>query len=191
MSYEPFDPPVSESWEELRTYLIEEYRRVAIEFRLIELLEYHVEPEKPFHLQRVLADGSDWDPGWGRGVYYYDENSTSWIPMFTKEDYTFPTISLSTGWNIDCSLGTDFHKGEIDGSGSFTISNLTSDTSRSFYFEIRFLYTSGTITWFSGYTKNWPNGAEPTWEAGHEYIVGFEIKGGSTEFDIKGVVDFG
>jgi len=36
------------------------------------------EPDKPYTGMTRFADGTNWDPGSGRGVYYYDENDTSW-----------------------------------------------------------------------------------------------------------------
>lgn len=40
--------------------------------------EYHVEPPKPKHGLVVLADGSNWNPGSGRGLYWYDDVVPAW-----------------------------------------------------------------------------------------------------------------
>ena len=40
--------------------------------------ERHVAPKKPRTGMVVLADGTDWDPGSGRGVYVYDEDISAW-----------------------------------------------------------------------------------------------------------------
>lgn len=37
----------------------------------IRLVELHVEPSRPRTGMTVLADGTDWDPGSGQGVYTY------------------------------------------------------------------------------------------------------------------------
>ncbi len=37
----------------------------------VPLTELHVEPAKPRTGLTVLADGTDWDPGSGQGVYTY------------------------------------------------------------------------------------------------------------------------
>lgn len=37
----------------------------------IQLVELHVEPAKPRSGLTVLADGTDWNPGSGAGVYTY------------------------------------------------------------------------------------------------------------------------
>lgn len=38
------------------------------------------EPERPRRGQLVYADGTEWDPGSGEGVYAY--NGTVWVPLF-------------------------------------------------------------------------------------------------------------
>jgi hypothetical protein len=81
MAYEPLFPPDVngvEGWDLVQVYLMEELRKLADELKLVELIEYHVEPDKPFHGMRVIADGTDWDPGSGRGVYWYDTGGASW-----------------------------------------------------------------------------------------------------------------
>jgi hypothetical protein len=37
----------------------------------------HVEPDKPRAGLIVYADGTDWDPGSGAGLYYY--NGSAWV----------------------------------------------------------------------------------------------------------------
>lgn len=39
----------------------------------------HVEPPKPRDGDFRYADGSDWDPGSGKGIYAY--NGTTWVQM--------------------------------------------------------------------------------------------------------------
>ena len=40
------------------------------------ITKVHAEPEKPRLGMMVYADGSDWNPGEGQGLYYYDG---SWV----------------------------------------------------------------------------------------------------------------
>ena len=40
--------------------------------------ERTVEPTKKPNGLIVLADGTDWDPGSGRGLYWYDANAAAW-----------------------------------------------------------------------------------------------------------------
>jgi len=38
----------------------------------LSLKVWHATPARPFEGMVVLADGTDWDPGSGAGVYWYD-----------------------------------------------------------------------------------------------------------------------
>lgn len=45
----------------------------------------HVEPFRKFDGQMVFADGIDFNPGSGRGIYYWDSNLLTdgdWVPIF-------------------------------------------------------------------------------------------------------------
>jgi hypothetical protein len=60
----------------LRSWLVQELNRIANGFTVagqtttLPLLT--VEPSKPEIGQVVFADGTAWNPGSGRGLYYYD-----------------------------------------------------------------------------------------------------------------------
>ena len=72
MPYEPESPPLIEAIPELETYLAQEFRRIAESFLNIEeiiLVELNVEPEKPRDGMIALADGTNWNPGSGAGMY--------------------------------------------------------------------------------------------------------------------------
>jgi len=57
-------------------WAVEEFRRISAAFSTIhELDTYHVAPKKARTGMLVIADGTDWDPGAGQGVYCY-YNST-------------------------------------------------------------------------------------------------------------------
>jgi len=58
--------------EELRKLELSDRRITALELLLEPL---HVEPERPRDGLVVVADGTDWDPGSGGGMYRYD---TAW-----------------------------------------------------------------------------------------------------------------
>lgn len=45
---------------------------------VLQLQELHVEPAKFLHGRFYFADGTDWDPGSGRGVYMYDSSGPTW-----------------------------------------------------------------------------------------------------------------
>jgi len=73
----PTDPPAGN----LREWLVEQLQRLgegAGEFQLDVL---HVAPAKPREGLVVMADGTDWNPGAGKGVYVY--YSSAWHYMTT------------------------------------------------------------------------------------------------------------
>jgi len=65
--------------EELPSYLAEIMPRIAELFTRMELITQHAEPEKVYPGMIVLADGSDWDPGSGAGVYCYYSETWNYI----------------------------------------------------------------------------------------------------------------
>lgn len=80
--YMPLHPPGMEDlpeelrpWaNELARYLIEELRRVGFHLDLLKQLnlpQNNVEPSKPRDGDVRYADGTNWDPGSGEGVYAY------------------------------------------------------------------------------------------------------------------------
>ena len=80
MSYVPELPPTRLNVDptELLNYVYEELVRIGDELAKYEMVEYNVAPEKPFNGMVVIADGTNWNPGSGRGQYWYDESATSW-----------------------------------------------------------------------------------------------------------------
>ena len=48
------------------------------ENEVLQLVELHAEPAKLLHGRLYFADGSDWDPGSGRGCYLYDSSGPTW-----------------------------------------------------------------------------------------------------------------
>jgi len=68
---EPFS---GDSPEALRAYVYKELLRISIAFETgtaREFEELHEAPAKPREWMVVGADGTDWNPGSGRGVYVY------------------------------------------------------------------------------------------------------------------------
>ena len=57
-----------------------EFQRVSEAFRIVHQFDVlHVEPSKPRQGLLVFADGTDWDPGSGEGLYEY--LSTGWSKL--------------------------------------------------------------------------------------------------------------
>lgn len=79
MSFEPYVPDFAPEVYD-PGYVQAEFQKISE--LLQEVLnalskEYHAAPEHPYNHQLVLADGTDWDPGSGRGIYWYDETPTT------------------------------------------------------------------------------------------------------------------
>lgn len=78
LAYQPAQVPTDPA--DLPRYLREEYDRIAAALQLIseERDMRFSAPQKPRMGQQVLADGVMWDPGSGRGRYWYDADSAVW-----------------------------------------------------------------------------------------------------------------
>ena len=78
--YEP--GPIPEQQEDLGTYLVTELKRLGniiynqAAFRLERI---HVEPQRPRIGDIRFADGTDWNPGSGEGVYLY--TASGWTKL--------------------------------------------------------------------------------------------------------------
>lgn len=65
-------------------YVRDEFRRIANALRsnnaeTLTLTALHVEPDKPDEGMLVYADGSDWNPGNGTGLYQYRSGAWTFI----------------------------------------------------------------------------------------------------------------
>ena len=72
--YEPEVPSDITKVPELVQFLIQELRRVSLALAGAQenpLPELHVAPTKLREGMIVLADGTDWNPGSGKGIYAY------------------------------------------------------------------------------------------------------------------------
>ena len=78
MKYEaPSTAP--ESFKEYQLWLIDELRHLAdamvqLETDAVLLKEWNVEPDKLYNGLVAYADGTNWNPGDGRGLYLYNGN---------------------------------------------------------------------------------------------------------------------
>ena len=75
MSYIPSNTSANTT-NGLRSWLVQELNRIANGFTVASqsttLPVITEEPSKPVTGQIVFADGTAWNPGSGRGLYYYD-----------------------------------------------------------------------------------------------------------------------
>lgn len=78
MTYEPRHPPADLRDSDLGRWVIEELRRIGEAMKHPRIFVLHVEPTKPQDGELYYADGTNWDPGSGRGAYRYDSSGPTW-----------------------------------------------------------------------------------------------------------------
>lgn len=79
VQYQPGQVPNDPA--EYQRYLREEFDKIAAVVMLLAEGNFEMvfaEPAKKRMGQRVLADGTSWNPGSGRGAYWYDADSNTW-----------------------------------------------------------------------------------------------------------------
>ena len=78
--YIPLQPPVA---SQTTDYVFQEFLRISEELSLIRegrgLDPLTVAPKKPREGMIVIADGTNWDPGSGKGAYEY--KSGAWVKL--------------------------------------------------------------------------------------------------------------
>jgi len=86
-------------------------------------------------------------------------------------------VNVGSGVNFDQSLGNVFTRDAVNGTVTFTVSNVTT----SYHiFTLLFTYTSGTVNWFSGIT--WDGSTTPTLTGGKIYEFTFKTYNGGTNW---------
>lgn len=81
MAYEPTAPQGITSVEDLANYLYRELQQIGEAIagvERIQLVAKNAEPAKRRDGQIEYADGTNWNPGGGRGVYRWEDASSSW-----------------------------------------------------------------------------------------------------------------
>lgn len=74
MGYRKGTPPGTGELDDLEEFCEEEFGRIEESFNLqdfVQLTRLYVEPARPRDGLTVYADGTEWDPGSGEGVYTY------------------------------------------------------------------------------------------------------------------------
>ncbi len=99
-------------------------------------------------------------------------------PVYFAKTQDMGFTDLGSGTAIDLSLNNLFIRDAVAGDITFTINNCTTLYHQ---FKIRFTYTSGTITWFSGI--DWDGGSQPTINTTKKYTFLFETYDGGTTWD--------
>ena len=80
--YEPGPLPLNQ--EDLGVYVVTELKRLAntiLNQSHLRVERIHVEPERPRGGDIVYADGTNWDPGSGEGIYFFDETTHAWVKL--------------------------------------------------------------------------------------------------------------
>lgn len=105
--YIPAEVPI----EYDQQFFAEELRRISGQLQVMELpylllVPQHVEPVKLYEGVVAHADGSDWNPGHGAGLYEYTDGE--WVPLFsTNEGFvTGQTIVQNTTTETTIYAGT-------------------------------------------------------------------------------------
>jgi len=78
--YEP--GPLPEEVEDLGGYVVSELKRlgsILLNQSIFRLEPVHAEPARPRKGDIRYADGTDWNPGAGEGIYWY--NGTAWAKL--------------------------------------------------------------------------------------------------------------
>jgi len=78
--YEP--GPLPEQVEDLGGYIVSELKRlgsILLNQSIFKLEPVHIEPARPRKGDVRYADGTDWNPGAGEGIYWY--NGTAWAKL--------------------------------------------------------------------------------------------------------------
>ena len=92
MSYSPRQA-TPQTIEELRRYMHNELQNISEAFEFLDadfirFRVHHVEPSKPREGQAYYADGTDWDPGGGAGLYEYTGGGTNgWRQLANGTQY--------------------------------------------------------------------------------------------------------
>lgn len=79
-AYTPDDPPADPA--QLQRYLRDEFRKVSTAIQLLaagHIDKTHVVPAKPRDGMIRYADGTNWNPGSGQGIYYYKASGPAWV----------------------------------------------------------------------------------------------------------------
>lgn len=82
MTYIPQQVPSLDSVEELRSWVQQEFFRVAQGAQISERVTFNIlyaAPPDPVAGMLVFADGTTWNPGSGRGLYEY--RTSSWVKL--------------------------------------------------------------------------------------------------------------
>ena len=82
--FEPEPAPDASDPNVVVRYLFSEYRRLAAFVQIIAAGQLEISngaPATPRGGMVRIADGTNWNPGGGRGVYWYDPGVPGWVKL--------------------------------------------------------------------------------------------------------------
>ena len=78
MKYAP--APLPKNPDDLSAYLAREFAKIRAAFNSVHSHDIlHAEPDRPEDGMIVYADGTDWNPGSGEGLY--ERNNGAWVKL--------------------------------------------------------------------------------------------------------------
>lgn len=80
IGYTPDDPPSDPN--QMQRFLRDELRKISVAIQLLALGHIdktHVAPARPRDGDVRYADGTNWNPGSGQGIYYYKASGPAWV----------------------------------------------------------------------------------------------------------------
>ena len=80
--YEPGPLPLDD--KDLGVYVVTELKRwgnTILNQTHLRAERTHVEPKRPRGGDIVYADGTNWDPGSGEGIYFFKESTSTWVQL--------------------------------------------------------------------------------------------------------------
>lgn len=79
--YSPAPPPVLT--DDLVRYVYDELQRISNDLNTLDFIRLEVQnaaPAKPQQGMVMYADGTNWNPGSGEGIYFYN-SAGSWVKL--------------------------------------------------------------------------------------------------------------
>ena len=109
VSYQPTEPASIDNVEQLRIYVRDELRAIArelSEMEVVDLRTTHRDPIRPREGMIVYADGTDFDPGQGEGLYVYKDGAWTKLAIDYAQGTWTPSIVASTMGNLTVVYGS-------------------------------------------------------------------------------------
>jgi hypothetical protein len=113
-------------------------------------------------------------------------STISGTALFVSGASTENIVALGTGTAINCTSGNYFTATASGATVTYTVTGVPSGQAYGFAMEL--LYSSGSITWFSG--VEWPASTAPTLTTGKTHLVMFITDDGGTRWRGSSLVNY-